>query len=110
MTTETRGAKGVMVGGWNNKTEGGKRYVLDYGDFTCSDLDNFALCKAAVAFANTRKGRYMCAEGLEDGGSALSDEFSIDVINGDTEVSLLSESALHEEFLGYIMDAEEEEE
>lgn len=45
-----------------------------------------------------------------DGGSALSDEFSIDVINSETGESLLSYSALHEEFIDYIMDAEEEEE
>ncbi|HHX37889.1 MAG TPA: histidine kinase [Clostridiaceae bacterium] len=45
-----------------------------------------------------------------DGGSALSDEFSIDVINSETGESLLSYSALHEEFIDYIIDAEEEEE
>ncbi len=45
-----------------------------------------------------------------DGSDALSDEFSIDVINSETGESLLSYSALNDEFFDYIMDAEEEEE
>lgn len=45
-----------------------------------------------------------------DGADALTDEFSIDVINSETGESLLSYSALNDEFFDYIMDAEEEEE
>ncbi len=39
-----------------------------------------------------------------DGGDSLTDEFRIDVLNADTKESLLDYSALHEEFIGYLLD------
>jgi hypothetical protein len=44
-----------------------------------------------------------------DGGTQLTDEFNIDIINADTKKSLLEKVALHEEFIGYLLDVEEEE-
>jgi len=42
-----------------------------------------------------------------DGGDELTDEFNIDVINADTQKSLLEKVALHEEFIGYLLDTDE---
>lgn len=44
-----------------------------------------------------------------DGGDELTDKFNIDIINSDTKKSLKEDSALHEEFFGYLLDAEENE-
>lgn len=44
-----------------------------------------------------------------DGGDELTDKFSIDIINADTKKSLKEDSALHEEFFGYLLDVEENE-
>ncbi|MEA4825785.1 MAG: histidine kinase [Clostridium sp.] len=44
-----------------------------------------------------------------DGGDELTDKFNIDIINSDTKKSLKEDSALHEEFFGYLLDVEENE-
>lgn len=44
-----------------------------------------------------------------DGGDELTDKFNIDIINANTKKSLKEDSALHEEFFGYLLDVEENE-
>lgn len=41
-----------------------------------------------------------------DGGDALADKMMIDLIERDTGESLSDETALHEEFIGYLIDTE----
>ena len=43
-----------------------------------------------------------------DGGDELTDKFNIDIINADTKKSLKEDIALNEEFIGYLLDVEEE--
>jgi hypothetical protein len=42
-----------------------------------------------------------------DGGDVLSEHFPIDIINADTNKSLTEGIELHDEFFGYLLDAEE---
>ncbi|PUB06327.1 histidine kinase [Paenisporosarcina sp. OV554] len=44
-----------------------------------------------------------------DGGDALAEKLSIDLIDIETNKSLSGDTALHEEFLGYLLDIEDEE-
>lgn len=41
-----------------------------------------------------------------DGGDELTDEFNIDLINGDSMKSLKENIALHEEFISYLLNVE----
>jgi len=43
-----------------------------------------------------------------DGGDDLADNYLVDLVDRDTKESLLKEVALHEEFVGYLLDNEEE--
>lgn len=43
-----------------------------------------------------------------DGGDELTDKFNIDIINADTKKSLKEDIALNDEFIGYLLDVEEE--
>ena len=43
-----------------------------------------------------------------DGGTELAEQFTIDLVVEDTGESLKEGIALHEEFVGYLLDAEEE--
>lgn len=42
-----------------------------------------------------------------DGGDALADVLEIDLINANTKASLKCGTALHEEFIGYLLETEE---
>ncbi|WP_427338764.1 hypothetical protein [Caloranaerobacter sp. DY30410] len=44
-----------------------------------------------------------------DGGDELTDKFNIDIINADTKKSLKEDIALHEEFIGYLVEVENQE-
>ena len=43
-----------------------------------------------------------------DGGDELADNYLIDLVDRETNESLQKEVALHEEFVGYLLDTEEE--
>ncbi|MGG4438634.1 histidine kinase [Priestia megaterium] len=43
-----------------------------------------------------------------DGGDDLADRLSLDLIDGETKESLQNDIALHEEFIGYLLDMEDE--
>ena len=43
---------------------------------------------------------------MVDGGDELTDNFSIDLVNADTNTSLKEGIALHEEFISYLLDKE----
>lgn len=45
---------------------------------------------------------------MVDGGDELADKYLIDLVDRETRESLLKETALHEEFIGYLLDTEEE--
>ena len=45
---------------------------------------------------------------MVDGGDELADNFLIDLVDRQTNESLQKEVALHEEFVGYLLDSEEE--
>ncbi|MGE7667175.1 histidine kinase [Ureibacillus composti] len=45
---------------------------------------------------------------MVDGGDELADKYLIDLVDRETRESLLKETALHEEFNGYLLDIEEE--
>jgi len=42
-----------------------------------------------------------------DGGDRLADSYTIDLIEKETSTSLKENIALHEEFIGYLIDVEE---
>lgn len=43
-----------------------------------------------------------------DGGDELGDKYLIDLVDRETRESLQKETALHEEFIGYLLDKEAE--
>ncbi|WP_440970756.1 histidine kinase [Peribacillus frigoritolerans] len=43
-----------------------------------------------------------------DGGDELADKYLIDIVDRETRESLQKETALHEEFISYLLDIEEE--
>lgn len=43
-----------------------------------------------------------------NGGDELADKYLIDLVDRETRESLQKETALHEEFIGYLLDTEEE--
>jgi hypothetical protein len=43
-----------------------------------------------------------------DGGDELADKYLIDLVDRETRESLQNETALYEEFIGYLLDTEEE--
>lgn len=45
---------------------------------------------------------------MVDCGDELADKYLIDLVDRETRESLQKETALHEEFIGYLLDIEEE--
>lgn len=45
---------------------------------------------------------------MVDGGDTLADEMKIDIINVEMQESIKGKTALHEEFIGYLIEAKEE--
>ncbi len=95
--------------------------LKDEVDFVTPDcIEAYQLLKTRIDTDEYRKAYKKVINGLIkgvmhsllvtfDGDDDLAAYYKIDIINADTKVSLKENIALHEEFYGYLLDAEDDE-